>query len=96
MSSEPKVRFVLTSQTRLLFTNWMNIGHSPDEFFVDIATIQPYLDAFPIDARLILTPAHAKRVLCALSEQVRKYEAAFGPIKDHGTPSGEVIFEGKN
>ncbi len=42
-----------------------------------------------VKSRIILTPEHAKRLTKALSENIRKFEAMHGPIKeskDGGVP----------
>ena len=35
-----------------------------------------------VKSRVLLTPQHAKRLLKALADNVKKFEAANGPIKD--------------
>merc|ERR1711991_62441 len=34
-----------------------------------------------VKARIVITPEHAKRLLNALEENIKKYESTFGPIK---------------
>ena len=41
-----------------------------------------------VKSRIILTPEHAKRLLKALQDNVRKFEALHGPIKE--TPEGGI------
>ena len=37
-------------------------------------------------SRVIVAPAHAKRILRALEDNVRRYEANFGPIHEAKAP----------
>ena len=37
-----------------------------------------------VKSRVVLTPQHAKRLLGALADNVKKYESQFGEIKDAG------------
>ncbi|MBN2402635.1 MAG: DUF3467 domain-containing protein [Spirochaetes bacterium] len=66
-----------------VYSNFANISHSPDEFIMDFLFVNP---APPpgfgkLASRIILSPGHAKRLLSALAENVRKYEERFGEIK---------------
>ena len=63
------------------FSNLTNIGHSREEFILDFLFIQQKPIPFgKIISRVILTPAHMKRVLVALEDNIRKYENSFGAI----------------
>ena len=64
-----------------VFTNVANIGHGREEFIIDYLFIQQQPMPFgKLVSRVILTPAHAKRLLQALSDNVQKYEKNFGTI----------------
>jgi len=71
-----------------IFSNFANISHSPDEFVIDFLFVNPTPPPGfgKLASRIILTPGHAKRVLQALSENIRKYEERFGEIKALQTP----------
>ena len=63
------------------FSNLTNIGHSREEFIVDFLFLQQKPIPFgKIISRVVLTPPHMKRVLAALEDNIRKYEANFGVI----------------
>ena len=36
-----------------------------------------------VKSRVVITPDHAKRLLAALKDNIRKYEESFGPIKQN-------------
>lgn len=63
------------------FANVTNIGHAKEEFILDYLFIQQHPAPFgKLVSRIILTPGHAKRLLQALQENIRRYEEQFGPI----------------
>lgn len=66
-----------------LYSNLAVITHSHTEFIVDFVNIMPGLPKAKVKARVILTPHHAKRLMHALKDNVTKYEAAYGEIKEH-------------
>jgi hypothetical protein len=65
------------------FSNIANIFHSPDEFVIDFLFVNPSPPPGfgKLVSRIILTPAHAKRIMHAITENVRKYEENFGEIR---------------
>lgn len=73
------------------FSNFANITHSPEEFIVDFLFVNPTPPPGfgKLVSRLILTPGHAKRVLLALTDNIKKYEERFGEIKVT-SPTDEV------
>ena len=66
-----------------VFSNFANISHSPDEFILDFLFVNPGPPPGfgKLASRIILTPGHAKRILSALSDNIKKYEERFGEIK---------------
>ncbi len=71
-----------------IYSNLAIISHSNSEFVVDYVRLVPNTPKAKVKARIILTPAHAKRLLRALADNVEKYEARFGKIDepDSGNP----------
>jgi len=67
-----------------IYSNLAIISHSQTEFVVDFVRLVPNVPKAKVKSRIILTPTHAKRLLQALSDNVRKFEAQHGPIKDKG------------
>lgn len=63
-----------------VYANLAMIAHSPAEFVIDFIQILPGMPKGRVRSRLILTPEHAKRLLAALEDNLRKYEARFGKI----------------
>ena len=63
------------------YANLAIITHSSSEFILDFAQNMPGLPKMQVASRIIMTPEHAKRLLGALSENIRKYEGQFGEIR---------------
>lgn len=68
-----------------IYSNLAIISHSQTEFVVDFVRLVPNVPKAKVKSRIILTPTHAKRLLTALSDNVRKFEAQHGPINDKGS-----------
>jgi len=63
-----------------IYANLAMIAHSNSEFIVDFIRLMPGVPKAKVKSRIILTPEHAKRLLLALKENIRKYEESFGNI----------------
>ena len=68
------------------YSNLAIINHSVSEFVVDFVSIMPGTPKSKVKSRIILTPQHAKRLLKALGDNVTRFEAAHGEIKDYEQP----------
>lgn len=64
------------------YSNLAIITHSSSEFIIDFVRIMPGIPKADVKSRIILTPEHAKRLLYALKENIAKYEAVNGQIKN--------------
>lgn len=64
------------------YANLAIITHSHAEFVIDFVNVMPGTPKSKVKSRIILTPQHAKRFMKALNENVDKYEAVNGSIKD--------------
>jgi hypothetical protein len=65
-----------------IYSNLAIITHSNSEFIVDFIAMMPGIPKAKVKSRIILTPQHAKRLLKALNENVSKFEAIHGHIKE--------------
>jgi hypothetical protein len=74
------------------YSNLAIITHSNQEFVVDFIRVMPGIPKAKVRSRVILTPQHAKRLMHALAENVRKYEAAQGEIVEDNVPPGSMPF----
>ena len=68
-----------------VYSNSMQVAHTKEEFVID------FMAAFPphgiVNARVITSPGHLKRIIRALQENLSKYEAQFGAIQESQMPS---------
>lgn len=69
-----------------IYANLAMIAHSSSEFVIDFIRLMPGVSKAKVKSRIVITPEHAKRLLFALQENVTKYEANFGPIKQAEEP----------
>lgn len=64
------------------YANLAIITHSHAEFVIDFVNVMPGTPKSKVKSRIIFTPQHAKRFMKALNENISRYEAANGSIKD--------------
>ena len=63
-----------------IYANLVLISHSTAEFVVDFTRMLPGMPKAVVQARIVLTPQHAKGLLKALEENIKKFEDRFGDI----------------
>lgn len=74
-----------------IYSNLAVITHSSSEFVIDFVRIMPGIPKANVKSRIILTPEHAKRLLLALQDNVKKYESVNGPIKNVKSGSNPMM-----
>ena len=62
------------------FANNVFIVHTSEEFVLDFLSVGAPVGSAV--ARIFLTPSHTKRLARALSENIERYEADYGKIKE--------------
>lgn len=67
-----------------IYSNIAFISHSPSEFIIDFARILPGVPKAKVYSRIVMTPQHARLLLNALDENIKKYESQFGKIRTFG------------
>ncbi|PIS40880.1 MAG: DUF3467 domain-containing protein [Candidatus Kerfeldbacteria bacterium CG08_land_8_20_14_0_20_43_14] len=78
-----------------VYANMMSVSHSKEEFLLDFLNVYPLQQAGIATSRVIVSPGHMKRIVNALQDNLKKYEASFGKIQEADAPtSGEVGFRG--
>ena len=83
-----------------IYSNLAIITHSNSEFVVDFIKLMPGVPKAKVKSRIVLTPQHAKRLMKALIDNVKRFEAQHGNIKDQeaatampfnfGTPTAQA------
>ncbi len=65
-----------------LYSNLVMIHHNVEEFTLNFIYIFPNATQGKLLSSLIVSPGHAKRIWRALGENIGRYEAQFGTIKE--------------
>lgn len=72
---------------RSVYANLVRIAHSPSELVLDFAHLLPGITPAQVCARVVMSPLGAKLLHRALSENIARYETAYGEIKVPGQDS---------
>ncbi len=67
-----------------VYSNQMMVSHTREEFMMDFMNLFPPQGV--VNARVIVSPGHLKRMIKALQENLGRYEARFGPIVEATAP----------
>ena len=71
------------------YSNLVVVHHNAEEFTLNFVYVFPTMPQGKLVASLIVTPAHAKRLVRALQENVARYEAQFGTLPEGPGPGPE-------
>lgn len=84
---QKKINIKLTEEAADgIYSNLALITHSPAEFIIDFARILPGTEQSKVHSRIIMTPQHAKSLMQALKDNMKKYEKQYGEIQSVGKP----------
>lgn len=72
------------------YANIVQISHTKEEVIFDFLNIIP--PQGQLVSRVITSPGHAKRILKALEENIKKYESQYGTIAAAEAPKTEFGF----
>jgi hypothetical protein len=75
-----------------IYANLAVINHSASEFIVDFINIMPGVPKAKVKSRIILTPQHAKRLVRALNDNIKRFESVHGLIKDYEQQAPPINF----
>jgi hypothetical protein len=64
------------------YSNLVMVHHNAEEFTLNFVYIFPNGAQGKLLSSVIVSPGHAKRILKTLEENIGRYEAQFGPIKE--------------
>ncbi len=76
------------------YANLVVITHSFAEFVFDFVNVMPNVPKAKVKSRIVMTPQHAKRLMRALVENVKRFEAQHGPIKEQEATAMPFNFGG--
>ena len=63
------------------YANMAMIVHGPNDFFIDMILRGPNMPQARVQSRIIMAPQHAKELMFALQDNIRRYESNFGEIQ---------------
>jgi hypothetical protein len=69
---------------RGVYANNMAVAHTREEFILDFINIFPPTGI--VNARIVISPGHMKRIIRALNDNVLRYESKFGEIREAPEP----------
>jgi len=79
---------------KVTYANLARISHSPADIVIDFAHLLPGEGKADVGARVVMTPLSAKLLLRAITENLARYEAAFGEISlPVNSPLAEHLFK---
>jgi hypothetical protein len=64
------------------YANLAIITHSFAEFVIDFVNVMPGVPKAKVKSRVVMTPQHAKKLMRALIDNIKRYEGQNGVIKD--------------
>jgi hypothetical protein len=68
-----------------VYANQMVVSHTGEEFLLDFVNLFPPEGV--VNARVIVSPGHLKRMIRALQDNLRKYEGQHGQIMEAPAPT---------
>jgi Protein of unknown function (DUF3467) len=69
------------------FCNLVMFHHNAEEFTMHFIYVFPNVPQGKLASSVIVSPAHAKRIVRALAENISRYEAQYGPIREVPEPT---------
>lgn len=69
-----------------VYANALSVVHSKEEFTLDFMNLYPHQGAGIVNARVVTSPGHMKRIISALQDNLHKYENQFGKIEEASAP----------
>jgi hypothetical protein len=76
-----------------MYSNLVMIHHHAEEFTLNFVYVFPNGTQGKLLSSMIVSPGHAKRIWRALGENLSRFEAQFGPIKEGPeVPTGNIGF----
>ena len=81
-SENPQIRLnvEVPGDLEAIYANMAVIRHAPSEVVIDFIRQMPDQPRAKVYARVVMTPMNAKLLLKALTENLERFEAQFGPV----------------
>ena len=89
ISNEMKMEIHLDEETAQgVYVNMAAVNHTGSEFVIDFIFAQPQAPRAKVRSRVITSPAHVKRLIAALHDNLQRYEKSYGTIDISAPPQG--------
>lgn len=75
-----QIKLNMPKDLKPVYANVALISHAPAEMVIEFAQVLPRVPHGTIQARVIMTPMHAKMLQMALTRNLANYEKKFGEI----------------
>ena len=80
-SNEMQMEIHLDEETAQgVYINMAAVNHTGSEFVIDFIFAQPQPPRAKVRSRIITSPAHVKRLIAALQDNLQRYEKSYGSI----------------
>ncbi len=90
MNEQKQIQIKATDEVlKGVYSNMAHISHTGEEFVMDFLNVFP--PAGSLNARVIVSPGHMKRMVATLADNLAKYEKQLGPIKSSDAPTTAPI-----
>lgn len=76
-----KITIDVPKDLKAAYANVAVISHTAVEMVLDFAQVLPRMPRGAVVSRVIMTPAHAKMLQMALTQNIANYERQFGQIR---------------
>ncbi|MFA5048875.1 MAG: DUF3467 domain-containing protein [Patescibacteria group bacterium] len=73
------------------YANAMQVSHGREEFLLTFFNI--VAPSGRVCGKIITSPGHLKRMIAALSDNIKNYEEKFGTIEQADSPKEEIGFK---
>ena len=87
---DPQVQVQIKADEKELIGQYCNlvmVHHNAEEFTLHFIYVFPNVPQGKLVSGAIVSPAHAKRIWRALGENINRYEAQFGAIREAPEPT---------
>ncbi len=75
------------------YATMAQVVHTPEEFWIDFFALLPNTQLARLLARIIVSPAHAKRLGRAILDNVSRYESKYGQIDESKSTPPQIGFQ---
>lgn len=76
-----RISIDIPKDLKAVYANVAFISHTPAEVVLDFAQVLPRMPRGSVQARVIMSPMHAKMLQQALAQNIANYERQFGEIR---------------